>query len=53
MYAISHRQHHAGAGIARAYAGFPCVMASASWLRVKNTTTDQKPEPRWPTSISP
>lgn len=51
MYAISQRQHHAGHGIARAYAGFPCVMASASWLR-NVATADTKPSPRRPPLIS-
>jgi len=53
MYAISMSQHHTAHGIARVYAGFPCVMARASWLDISTTTTNQKPEPRWPTLISP
>lgn len=52
MHAHSMRQHHTGHGIARVYAGFPCVMARASWLDTAMTTND-KPEPRWPTPISP
>jgi hypothetical protein len=54
MYALSMSQHHAGHGIARVDAGFPCVMARASWLiSVDTYTTNEKPEPRWPTLISP
>ena len=54
MYAFSMSQYHAGHGIARVDAGFPCVMARASWLPTVTTITkNQKPEPRWPTLISP
>ena len=42
-------QRHAGGGIARAYAAFPCVN-QASWLvmSITGTTTDPKPRPRRP-----
>jgi len=53
MYAHSMSQHHVGHGYARVDAGFPCVMARASWLRTPITATNQKPQPRWPTPISP
>jgi hypothetical protein len=53
MYAHSMSQHHAGHGYARVDAGFPCVMARASWLTKVSTITNQKPQPRWPTLISP
>jgi hypothetical protein len=53
MYAISMSQHHAGHGYARVDAAFPCVMAHASWLRTVTITSNQKPEPRRPTLISP
>jgi hypothetical protein len=46
MYAFSTSQHHAGTGNARVHAGFPCVMASASWSRDAYLTIDTKPEPR-------
>ena len=52
MPAVSMRQHHAGHGIARAYAGVPCVTASASWLR-NFPTADTKPSPQRPPLISP
>jgi len=54
MDATSMSQHHAGHGYARVDAAFPCVMARVSWLRsVTTITTNPKPEPRWPTLISP
>jgi hypothetical protein len=52
MHAFPMSQHHAGAGNARVHAGFPCVMASASWSRTPYLTIDTKPEPRRP-SLSP
>jgi hypothetical protein len=40
-------QHLAGAGIARAYAGFPCAMNQASWLVTSiHLVTDTKPRSR-------
>jgi hypothetical protein len=51
MYAFPMSQLHAGAGNARVRAGFPCVMASASWSHIAYTI-DTKPEPRRPSPTS-
>jgi hypothetical protein len=53
MHAFPSNQHPAGAGNTRVHAGFPCVMASASWSRDVYLTIDTKPEPRRPSKISP
>jgi hypothetical protein len=51
MHAFPMNQRHTGVGNARVNAGFPCVMAAASWSRTY-LTIDHKPEPRRPSPTS-